>query len=512
MIAVRRVSLAFALLALAVPAGAAPSAAWTLKVDPWVLERLSLEGGAEMLVVLADQADLSGAAALHGKKARGQFVFEQLTAAAERSQKPVLELLKQRRLPHRAYWIANMIWLRADAPTVEMLALRNDVLRISANPSVRGEIPELEPSQPGAVPTAPAAVEASLTHVGAPTLWAAGISGGTVVVAGADTGYQWDHPALKNQYRGWNGLAASHAYNWHDAIHTTGSVCGADSAVPCDDNNHGTHTMGTMVGNDGAANQIGMAPGARWIGCRNMDRGNGTPTTYAECFQFFLAPTDAAGQNPNPDLAPDVINNSWGCPVSEGCSDPLVLQTVVENVRAAGIVPVVSAGNSGSGCSTVNTPAATYDAAFSVGATDNSDVIASFSSRGTVTVDGSGRLKPDISAPGVSIRSSVRNNGYSSSSGTSMAGPHVAGLVALLISGAPCLRGDVDAIEQLIIATAVPRTSAQTCGGILGSDVPNAVYGHGAIRAVVPDPAAVCGLVFQDGFETGNVVRWNGTP
>lgn len=509
MIAVRRALFAFALVSLATPVCAAPSTAWTLKVDPWVLERLSLDGQTEMLVVLADQADVSGAARLHGKKERGRYVFEQLTAAAERSQKPLLEMLKERNLPHRPYWIVNMIWLRADAPTVEMLALRNDVQRISANPSVRGEIPEPERDEPGRVPTA---VEASLTHVGAPTLWAAGVSGGTAVVAGADTGYQWDHPALKNQYRGWNGLAVDHSYNWHDAIHTTGSVCGADSAAPCDDNNHGTHTMGTMVGNDGATNQIGMAPGARWIGCRNMNNGNGTPTTYSECFQYFIAPTDSTGQNPNPDFAPDVINNSWGCPVSEGCSDPLVLQTVVENVRAAGIVPVVSAGNSGSGCSSVNTPAATYDASFTVGATNNSDAIASFSSRGTVTVDGSGRLKPDISAPGVSIRSSVRNSGYGSLSGTSMAGPHVAGLVALLISGAPCLRGDVDAIEQLIIATSVPLTSTQTCGGILGSEIPNPVFGHGGIRAVVPDPAAVCGLIFQDGFDAGSVVRWNGTP
>ena len=149
---------------------------------------------------------------------------------------------------------------------------------------------------------------------------APGYTGQGAVIAGQDTGYQWDHPALKDQYRGWNGSAADHNYNWHDAIHATGSSCGADSPCPCDDNDHGTHTMGTMVGDDGGANQIGMAPGARWIGCRNMNAGVGTPTTYIECFEWFIAPTDLAGQNPNPAMAPDVINNSWGCPESEGCS------------------------------------------------------------------------------------------------------------------------------------------------------------------------------------------------
>ena len=115
-------------------------------------------------------------------------------------------------------------------------------------------------------------------------------------------------------------------------------------------------------------NQIGVAPGAKWIGCRNMDQGNGTPATYTECFQFFIAPTDLNNQNPNPTLRPHVMNNSWGCPTSEGCA-PDSLQTIVENTRAAGIFVEVSAGNGGSGCSTVNDPPAIYDASYSTGAT-----------------------------------------------------------------------------------------------------------------------------------------------
>jgi subtilisin family serine protease len=321
--------------------------------------------------------------------------------------------------------------------------------------------------------------------VGAPEVWAAGYTGQGAVIGGQDTGYDWEHPALVNQYRGWDGASASHDYNWHDAIHSgDGGVCGLDSPEPCDDGYHGTHTMGTMVGDDGGSNQIGMAPGAEWIGCRNMDRGVGTPATYIECYQWFIAPTDLNDQNPRPDLAPDVINNSWSCPLSEGCTDPSVLRTVVENVRAAGIVTVHSAGNSGSSCESINTPAAIYEASFSVGATGYmSDNITSFSSRGPVTFDGSNRLKPDISAPGAGIRSSIPGGGYSGNTwqGTSMAAPHVTGMVALLISANPELHGQVDSLERLIESSAMPSTTTQECGGVPGTNIPNNTYGWGRI-------------------------------
>jgi subtilisin family serine protease len=238
---------------------------------------------------------------------------------------------------------------------------------------------------------------------------------------------------------------------------------------------------GTAVGTDGAENRIGMAPGARWIGCRNMDQGNGTPARYTECFQFFLAPTDSAGANPRPELGADVTSNSWGCPPSEGCTDPDVLRAVVENTRAAGIFVAVSAGNSGPSCSTVDTVPAFYDAAFSVGASSIVDTIAGFSSRGPVIVDGSNRMKPDVTAPGVSIRSSIPGAAYSRFSGTSMASPHVAGAVALLWSAVPALANHVPETEALLRATAVRLTSDQECGGVSGSAVPNPVFGWGRI-------------------------------
>jgi uncharacterized repeat protein (TIGR01451 family) len=239
--------------------------------------------------------------------------------------------------------------------------------------------------------------------------------------------------------------------------------------------------MGTMVGDDGGGNQIGMAPGARWIGCRNMDEnGVGSPETYTACYQWFIAPTRVDGTEPNPDMAPDVINNSWGCPPSEGCN-PDSLLIPVQNLVAAGIVTAHSAGNSGYGvCGTVQDPAAIYDESFTVGATGyQSDNIAYFSSLGPVTVDGSNRPKPDISAPGVNVRSSVPGNGYANYSGTSMAGPHVAGLAALLISAYPNLRGQVDQIEYTIEQSAlhIPWTGCDSSG------VPNNAYGWGRIDA-----------------------------
>jgi hypothetical protein len=310
-----------------------------------------------------------------------------------------------------------------------------------------------------------------------------------MVVGGADTGYQWDHPALKPHYRGWNGATANHDYSWHDSIHTgssTGNPCGYDTAAPCDDNSHGTHTMGTAIGDDGGANQTGMAPGAKWIACRNMDRGDGTPARYAECFQFFLAPYPVNGTpaQGDPTKAPDVTTHSWGCPPSEGCNSVtwLTIQQAIQSNRAAGIITVVAAGNAGSGCSTVIDPPSFFPEVLSVGALNTGlDTIAGFSSRGPVTIDGSNRRKPDITAPGTSIYSSIPINSYSSSfSGTSMATPHVAGAVALTLSAQPSLRGQVSTIEGILEDSSVHINSA-LCSS--SGTWPNNVFGYGRLDA-----------------------------
>ena len=406
-------------------------------------------------------------------------MFETLTAVADRTQPAVVDALAGTGAEYRRFWIANLVWVRGDITTVEATARLPQVARIIANPRVS----LADPIPAGRSGKSRDGIEWNISLVGGPDVWAAGNRGQDGVVGGIDTGYDWDHPALINQYRGWDGMSATHDHNWHDAIHSGGGICGPDSPEPCDDHSHGTHTMGIMVGDDGGVNQIGLAPEARWIGCRCMDEGFGTPATYTECLQWMVAPTDLNDENPDPALAPDAINNSWVCTVEEGCVDPNELRVVLENVRAAGIVVVASTGNSGDECESVEHPPAIYDAAFSVGATKDTDEITGFSSRGPVTVDGSGRLKPDICAPGLGVYSCLPDGEYGSYSGTSMAGPHVAGLVALLVTTNPTYQGEVDELEHFIRFSAVPLTTDQECGGIPGSEVPNNTFGYGRIDA-----------------------------
>jgi len=456
--------------------GAAPSS----KIAARVLNETAHGNATEALIVLSQQADLTAAASLRTKAEKGRFVVNSLRDIASRTQAPIIALLERRGIPYQAFWVVNMIQVAGNRALMEELAARADVKQIDANPHVRTNLPI-----PGAVDTPDQvnAIEWNVMKVKAPKVWALGFRGEGRVVAGADTGVQWDHPALKGHYRGWNGNAVNHDYNWHDATAT-------HSPTPIDPHGHGTFTVSQMVGDDGHGNQVGVAPGAQWIACRNMDpSGTGSPTTYTECFQFLIAPYPVGG-NPNqgdPTKAPDSINNSWGCPPSEGCSANTLMQ-IVNNVRAAGIFPAVAAGNSGPSCSSITDPPALYDSSVTVGATDSLNHIAGFSSRGPVTIDGSNRRKPDISAPGVNIRGAVPTNAYASGwSGTSMATPHVAGGVALLWQAKPSLIGNIDATELLLEKKAVHIKTLETCGGTAGV-VPNNVFGYGVLniyRAVI---------------------------
>ena len=450
------------------------------KVAPWVLENTADGKTSEFLVVLNEQADLSGAERLATKAEKGRYVYETLYRTALQTQQPVLDWLKANEVEYRSYYIVNLIWVKGDRNVALGLAARPEVGRVEGNPRIKN-FPDEPPATAAKRPNSSETVEGGVAFIRAPEVWAAGFTGQNMVIGGADTGYRWDHNALKNKYRGWNGTVADHDYNWHDSIHSGGGSCGANSAAPCDDNGHGTHTIGTAVGDDGAGNQVGVAPGARWIGCRNMDQGSGTPATYLECFEFFLAPYPVGGTpaQGDPAKAPDVTTNSWGCPPSEGCSAN-TLQSGVEAQRAAGIIMVVAAGNSGSACSTVSDPPSFYDASYTVGALDHTTgLIASFSSRGPVTADGSNRVKPDITAPGVNIRSATRTSttSYGNLSGTSMATPDVAGAMALLLSALPSLQNQVTDAEGYLDDTAVAVTST-LCSS---SGTPNNVYGFGRL-------------------------------
>jgi uncharacterized protein (TIGR03437 family) len=454
------------------------NAALERKVSPWLLAHSTNDEEAEFLVILNDRADLSAAAQLDSREEKARFVRDALWQHAQSSQASLREWLTARGIAHHAFYIVNAILVKGNRALLESIAARADVVRIEANPQIRNALPDR--TNKLQAETSIAAIESGISFTRAPEVWALGFNGQGIVVASADTGVEWDHPALKNHYRGWNGATASHDYNWHDSIHTGGGICGPNATAPCDDSNHGTHTAGTSVGDDGQGNQIGMAPGAKFIICRNMDQGVGTPARYIECMEFFLAPYPVGGApaQGDPTRAPHVSINSWGCPRSEGC-EPLTLQSAIEAQRAAGIMTVVAAGNSGPNCSTVEDPPSFYDASYSVGALDPANGnIANFSSRGPATADGSNRQKPDITAPGVRTRSAVRGGNYASFQGTSMATPHVAGAVALLWSAVPALQRQIALTENILNETAVRVTSTQ-CDQ--NGAAPNNVYGYGRL-------------------------------
>ena len=334
-------------------------------------------------------------------------------------------------------------------------------------------------------------IEWNIQQIEADKVWKQyGASGFGMVFASADTGVDFTHPALRGNYAGLqpNG-EFDHNYCWWDGVKETlldgKGVCGTNSPVPCDDNGHGTHTTSTAVGREG----LGVAPGAKWIACRNMDRGVGASSTYLGCLEFFLAPTDLSGKNPRPEKRPHVIGNSYGCPDVEGCA-PHAFSVATKVLKAAGILMSVSAGNNGPICGSIDTPPAFEPLVFTVGALSHrSQRIASFSSRGPVFVRGmSGTVvKPDFVAPGDRIKGAYLNGQYFALSGTSMASPHLSGLLLMISEACSCMERNVDAIYQVLVQAAQPlriSSDEQTCGGKDREIVPNYIYGHGMIDAL----------------------------
>lgn len=396
----------------------------------------------------------------------------------------------------RSYFIVNGMAVTATKEVMEKVASFPEVDKVLPN-----EIRQIQPvkeTKAKAIPTVDAAkaaksdkaakekgtnaetnaVEWNIDRVGAPQVWGMGIDGSGTVVANIDTGVQWDHPALKAKYRGFNASngSVSHEFNWFDAT--------AGQAAPYDDDNHGTHTMGTMVGGEpNGANTIGVAPGAKWIAVKAFTPAGGTDADLLEAGQWIIAPTDAAG-NPHPEKAPDVVNNSW----SGGPGIDDWYRQMVQNWRAAEIFPEFSAGNTTltnpGGPGSVANPA-NYPESFATGATDINNKLGSFSLRGPSPYGGI--MKPEISAPGVNIRSSVPGNGYEGGwNGTSMAGPHVSAVVALLRQVNSSLT--VDEISEILTTTATPLTDSAY------PESPNNGYGHGLVNAFDAVSSIIAGL------------------
>ena len=463
------------------------------KIDHSLIEKFEQKDKAEYVILLKNRKTFQSALPFESKNEKASYVYHSLLTHARTTQSPIISILKQKNLLYQSFYVTNAIKVSSDKATMILLAKRDDVAKIIDNAPFRMLDYKIEKGNASVRNVEP---EWGIKKIKADSVWLLGFRGQGVIIAGQDTGYDWDLSPLKTKYKGYiDSTSVDHNYHWHDAIKSNSpnfpdtllNPCGYATKIPCDDNNHGTHTMGTMVGEDDE-NSIGVAPEAKWIACRNMDRGWGQPSTYMECFEWFLAPYDLDENNADPSKSPHVVNNSWFCSEKEGCNPSNIgmMEDIVNNLKASGIVVVVSAGNSGGdGCGSVVGPPAYFESSFSVGATNIDDNLAGFSSRGPVVIDSSFRLKPNVSAPGVNVRSVIRGGNFAGFSGTSMAGPHVAGLVGLMISANPALAGNVDLIEDIIEASAFPFTSDVDCGDFPGQQIPNALYGYGRVNALI---------------------------
>ena len=394
-----------------------------------------------VIVTLEDQATLAGITGTT-RAARVEKVVNRLHSKADATQTGLHAVLEAARRQgtvgeYQAYWIFNGFAVTATPKFVAQLARRPEVLKITADATIEAPLD-----------TAASTPEANIALVRAPDLWALGFTGGGVVVASMDTGVQGSHPDLAAQWRGGTN-------SWFDPN-------GQHPTTPTDMNGHGTRTMGVMVGRDGGGTAVGVAPDAQWIAVKIFD-DSGTATT-ARVHQGFQWLLDPDGNPATPD-APDVVNNSWTVS-GKGCN--LEYQLDLQALRAADIIPVFAAGNYGPSGPSSRSPANNPEA-FSVGATTNADAIWAYSSRGPSSCADTDTTYPELVAPGVSIRTTDRFSGYVTTSGTSLAAPHVTGALALLLDA----HGGATAAQL--------ETAVESTGVDLGSVGADNTFGYGRL-------------------------------
>jgi subtilisin family serine protease len=485
---------------------ARPVGAASAITDRAVLDALARKENPSVIVRFRGKADLSAAAGIADRDAQGAYVYETLNRFAEGAQRRTLQALRSAHSLTEAnglrrLWIVNAIAI--ESLTEAMLAdleSSPDVERIQ----LQDRIPQ--PEEEHEISFAPGidAVIGSLGRIKVPDVWALGYKGSGIVVANIDTGVLHTHEALVGKYRGTVSAGVyNHDYNWFDPY--------ALNATPRFTGWHGSHTMGTMVGDNGGAEQIGVAPDAKWVNCIGFGLADGYATTAGilACGQWMIAPTLPSG-NPataDPSKRPHVVSNSWTACTTRH-SD--IYDAMIEAWTAAGIASAFANGNNvncgydiNPPLGTVGTPASSGKA-LGVGSTGTTNgAYASHSNKGPTTDPAPGLpqyaetfgypdLKPNLVAPGVAIRSAMSTGDavYGNATGTSMSTPMVAGVIGLMWQAAPCLRGNVARTNTLLMqsATRIARYTGSPSDG--PGNIPNQATGWGEVNALAAVQAA----------------------
>lgn len=397
-------------------------------IGPSLEARLSRETGlADVIIVLSPAPDVLSRSTI-GRPSCAAANARSLQSAHEEQ---LGEFLSRAGAAGVVLGELKTFWL---GPAVAARVNLNQIPQLESLPGVAAVIEDapvelLAPARNPAPSPSVDATAAAFDLLGVRSLWHEGITGSGTLVASLDTGVDGLHPALKSRYR---GLRAEAAASWRDQD---------GDPTPDDPDGHGTHTMGTVLGCE-PGDTVGVAPEAEWIAAGVVDRGRSLGQTISDLLDAFQWLADPDG---NPDTRtdrPDVVLNSWGIPQGVLPECDATFWSVVDQLEALGTVVVFAAGNEGPGDYTIRQPADrgdVYLSCFAVGAVDALNPAAgamSFSSRGP-TMCYPGRIKPELVAPGVNVRSCAAGGGYRLSSGTSMAAPYVAGALCLLRQYSP---------------------------------------------------------------------------
>lgn len=464
----RFISLLFSIaLATLLPATTADEPA---RVHPDVHRTLLMKGSANIIVTLAGSTDTVLGALSSGMSLAGSSmtstVKDQLVAHNTAAAAPTIAMLTQQTTSINTqftlfenFWISNQVYIQDASPVlVQLLSVMTSVIQVRNEiiVNIQPDGADLMSQDIAAAVSTSAAVEWGVTKIKAPHVWNKGSTGQGILVGTIDTGVRSTHEALATNFGG--------NYSWFDAEKKL--------PTPYDSHGHGTHALATIAGVTG----VGVAPGATWMTCKGCRGGSCPESDLLACGQFILCPTDTSGNNPDCTKAPRIVSNSWG--FGQGST---WYSAVVNAWVKAGIIPIFAIGNSGPGCTTAQSPG-DYSNVIGVGSSASSDSLSGFSSKGPSIL---GALKPDIVAPGSSVRSAWNSSdtAYATVTGTSAAAPHVAGALALLLSVKPQLT--VESAKALIFQSTDHvglGLTNYTCNMTSDATWPNNQWGNGRLN------------------------------